>query len=280
MGDRWEYHPGERAVQARAGVVARADRVARIVTRDIEDVAAGFLAAQPMLVVGWADPGGRVWCSVVAGPPGFARATGPRTVTVGARAPAGDPLAALRDGDPVGLLAIEPATRRRMRLNGVAHTAADGSLVVEADEVFSNCPKYITRRDVGPAASARAGLVAPRVSVGDRLTPGQVAAIAAADTFFLATAVPGRGVDASHRGGDPGFVTVTADRLAWADAPGNAMFLSLGNLAANPAAGILVIDWSTGATLQLAGRAEVEWRSAGDRTVHFVVEEARETRPG
>ena len=280
MGDRWDYHPGEQAVQTRAGVVARADRVARGVTRDIVDIAAAFLAAQPMLVVGWADPGGRVWCSVAAGPPGFARATGPHTVAIAAQAPAGDPLAGLRDGDPVGLLAIEPATRRRMRLNGVAHTAADGSLVVEADEVFSNCPKYITRRDVAPAASARAGLVAPRVTVGERLTPGQVAAITAADTFFLATAAGDRGVDASHRGGDPGFVTVTADHLAWPDAPGNAMFLSLGNLAVEPAAGILVIDWSTGATLQLTGRAEVEWRSPDDRTVHFAVDEVRDTQPG
>jgi uncharacterized protein len=279
MSEGWEYHPGERAVQARAGVVARADRVARGITRDIQDVAAAFLAAQPMLVVGWADPGRRVWCSVAAGPPGFARATGPRTVTIAAQPPAGDPLSGLRDGDPVGLLAIEPATRRRMRLNGTAHTAPDGSLVVEADEVFSNCPKYITRRDVAPAASARAGLVAPRVAARDRLTPDQVAAITAADTFFLATAAPGRGVDASHRGGDPGFVTVTADRLAWADSPGNSMFLSLGNLAVDPAAGILVIDWSTGATLQLTGRAEVEWRGPGDRTVHFAVDEVRDMRP-
>ena len=134
--------------------------------------------------------------------------------------------------------------------------------------------------DVAPAASARAGLVAPRVTAGDRLTPAQVAAITAADTFFLATAAPGRGVDASHRGGDPGFVTVAGDRLAWADAPGNAMFLSLGNLAVDPAAGILVIDWPTGATLQLTGRAAVEWRSPDHRTVHFAVDEVRETRPG
>ena len=77
-----------------------------------------------------------------------------------------------------------------------------------------------------------------------------------------------------------GFVTVAADRLAWTDAPGNAMFLSLGNLAVEPMAGILVIDWPTGATLQLTGRAAVEWRSADHRTVHFAVDEVRETRPG
>jgi hypothetical protein len=57
------------------------------------------------------------------------------------------------------------------------------------------------------------------------------------------------------------------------------MFLSLGNLELSPEAGILVVDWRTGGTLQLTGRAHVEWAAPGERTVRFEVDEVRERRP-
>ena len=59
-----------------------------------------------------------------------------------------------------------------------------------------------------------------------------------ADTFFVASAHAERGVDASHRGGLPGFVRVLGDRtLEIPDYPGNSMFNTLGNPAADPRAG-------------------------------------------
>ena len=61
--------------------------------------------------------------------------------------------------------------------------------------------------------------------------------------------------------------------------PGNAMFLSLGNLEARPEAGVLVVDWRTGATLQVTGRAHVGWDAPDDRTVALAVEEVREVVP-
>jgi len=268
----WTYHAGEREVQRRAGVLAQADRNARVVADQIPEVAAAFLAAQPFVVVGSAD-GDRVWCSILSGPPGFLRAPDEHTVVIEAELAADDPLASLADGAEVGLLAIEPATRRRMRVNGPMWRPSDGSLAVQADEVISNCPRYITRREVGvlPVASTsvRSG----------RLSPAQQAWLAGTDTFFVATAQPGGGVDASHRGGEPGFVRVEGDgRVVWPDYAGNAMFLTLGNLEVNPAAGLLVVDWGSGATLQLSGRAEVEWRAADDRWIAFDVEEVREDR--
>ena len=41
--------------------------------------------------------------------------------------------------------------------------------------------------------------------------------------------------------------------------PGNNMFNSLGNLAVNPAAGLLFVDFSNGSTLHLTGKATVQW---------------------
>jgi uncharacterized protein len=276
MIDHGPYHAGARSMQERAGVVAQADRNGRAIRRDVPDVAAAFLAEQPFVVVASVDGAGRVWCSVLTGRPGFVRAVDDRVVAVAARPAAGDPLAAVADGDPVGLLAIEPTSRRRMRVNGVARTAPDGHLRVDVEEVISNCPKWITRRDVGVLGRE----VATTHVTGATLDPGQAELVRRADTFFLATTAPGDGVDASHRGGAPGFVAVVGDdRLVWPDLPGNAMFLSLGNLELDPHAGVLVVDWSTGATLQLTGRAHVDWRGADERVVVFDVDEVRQSAP-
>jgi predicted pyridoxine 5'-phosphate oxidase superfamily flavin-nucleotide-binding protein len=60
--------------------------------------------------------------------------------------------------------------------------------------------------------------------------------------FFLATADPEGRPDCSFKGGAPGFVRVVRpDLLVWPDYDGNGMFKSLGNIASNPAVGILFI---------------------------------------
>jgi predicted pyridoxine 5'-phosphate oxidase superfamily flavin-nucleotide-binding protein len=134
-----------------------------------------------------------------------------------------------------------------MRLNGRLRPTRRG-FAVEADRVFSNCPKYLQKREAyETVADRRPGT--PRH--GTELTSDQAAFVAAADTFFLATA-HADGADVSHRGGNPGFVHVTSPRdPTWRDYPGNSMFLTLGNLAADPRAGLLFLDRTTGRTLQL-----------------------------
>ncbi|MFI8517054.1 pyridoxamine 5'-phosphate oxidase family protein [Streptomyces sp. NPDC085481] len=271
------YHPGSLAVQDRLGVRQTAEHAGRSIGPGIRPVAAAFLEAQPMLVLGAADPAGRVWASLLTGRPGFTRATGPHTVSVAGGVPARDPLAAAvtEPGTPVGTLALDPRTRRRIRLNGTARPSARGFLV-EAEQVFSNCPKYLQKRalygfaeDLGPQTGA--------VRHGRALTPDQGRLVRAADTFFVATAAPD-GVDASHRGGAPGFVElVSPTELRWLDYPGNAMFLTLGNLEADGRAGLLFLDWRTGTTLQLSGCAHTEYGPAG-RAVRFRLDSVAETR--
>jgi hypothetical protein len=101
--------------------------------------------------------------------------------------------------------------------------------------------------------------------------------IEGADTFFLAT-VHAHGADASHRGGNPGFVRVDSPgELRWRDYPGNSMFLTLGNLAVDPRAGLLFLGWESGAALQLTGTARTEFTEDGERTVRFTLTEVVET---
>jgi predicted pyridoxine 5'-phosphate oxidase superfamily flavin-nucleotide-binding protein len=252
------YHEGERAVQRRAGGAATAERLERGIRSELPDVARDFLAGLRLLFAGATDPDGRVWCSVLSGAPGFVSTPDERTVVVAAQPPAHDPLARTLGGGPapVGLLGIEPQTRRRMRVNGIGELDR-GGLRVRTEQVYSNCPKYIARRDVAGAAAPAALPVAaerPRLSSADRRL------VAAADTFCIATAAPDGSADASHRGGSPGFVTVHDDRrISFPDYAGNSMYMTLGNIAASPRAGLLFVDWETGDTLQLTGHATVDW---------------------
>ncbi|WP_328555534.1 pyridoxamine 5'-phosphate oxidase family protein [Streptomyces sp. NBC_00358] len=270
------YHSGSRAVQDRVGVRDLADHVGRAIGSGIRPVVAAFLEQQPMLVVGAAVPaGGPVWASLLTGRPGFVRATGPRQVSVAGGLPAGDPLTAAlaTAGTPVGAVALDPRTRRRMRLGGLVRPTPRG-FAVEADRVFANCPKYLQKREAYETVADRVP-GAPRHGGG--LTPSQREFVRAADTFFLAT-VHAHGADASHRGGNPGFVHVDPDGgLNWRDYPGNSMFLSLGNLATDPRAGLLFLDWTSGAVLQLTGTARTEFAPDGERTLRFTPAEAVET---
>ncbi|MEV8037733.1 pyridoxamine 5'-phosphate oxidase family protein [Streptomyces sp. NPDC086182] len=279
------YHSGSRAVQDRVGVRDLADHVGRAIGRGIRPVAAAFLEQQPMLVVGAAAPeggaapggGGGVWASLLTGRPGFVRATGPQRISVTGGPPAGDPLTAAlaTPGAPVGTIALDPRTRRRMRLDGRVRPTPRG-FAVEADRVFANCPKYLQKRETYETVADRTAGVPRR---GRELTPSQRKFVEAADTFFLAT-VHAHGAEASHRGGNPGFVHVDSPGgLSWRDYPGNSMFLTLGNLAADPRAGLLLLDWTSGAVLQLTGTARTEFAPDGERTVRFTLTEAVET-PG
>jgi len=76
--------------------------------------------------------------------------------------------------------------------------------------------------------------------------------------FFLATADADGRPDCSHKGGLPGFVRVVEpDTLAFPDYDGNGMFKSLGNVLANPAVGILFIDFESPRRLRVNGRASI-----------------------
>ena len=68
--------------------------------------------------------------------------------------------------------------------------------------------------------------------------------IARMDMFFLATADAEGRPQCSYKGGAPGFVRVLDERtLAFPSYDGNGMFLSMGNLLANPHVGMLFIDF-------------------------------------
>ncbi|GAB0108248.1 pyridoxamine 5'-phosphate oxidase family protein [Nocardia sp. JMUB6875] len=253
------YHPGELAVQERMGQADIAQRVGRMIRPDIPAAAAEFLTEQPMIVVAAADGDGRMWATQLVGAPGFVHASGVRAIEIDAVPAVGDPLAeSLRGARHVGMIALQPQSRRRMRVNGVIAPTA-GGLRIETEQVYSNCPKYISRRSVEEWVARGT----PAVRWGTELNTAQQQLVSRADAFFVASADPDGNADASHRGGNPGFLQVLSPtRLRWPDYRGNSMFMTLGNIAADPRCGLLVLDWRTGVTLQLTGTAEITWEEA------------------
>ncbi|MFJ3055175.1 pyridoxamine 5'-phosphate oxidase family protein [Herbaspirillum sp. NPDC087042] len=259
------FHAGERYAQERAGMREKMAELGPRVIRDyMPEQHRSFFAQLPFLLVGSVDARGQPWASIVTGAPGFVQAPDERRLTLsGMRMAAGDPLRGnLHDGAPLGLLGIEPHTRRRNRANGVLRAWSEQDMDIAITQSFGNCPKYIQARQ--PELLEAEQLPATVISDSTTLTPAMQALVRAADTFFIATAAAGserpHGVDVSHRGGKPGFVRVDGDAsLCVPDFVGNSFFNTIGNLLVNAQAGLLFADFASGALLYLAVHAEVIW---------------------
>ena len=262
------FHEGERALQARAGMRARLEEIGpRVMRPFIPEQHRAFFAQLPCLVAGSIDAEGQPWASVLAGPPGFVHAPDARELRVNALPDPVDPLATvLRLGAPIGLLGVEPPTRRRNRMNGVIGEVNRHGFSVQVRQSFGNCPKYIQARSA-VFVGTEGGSPAPTLR-SEHLDAAARWIVQRADTFFIATAHPAaqsdtsaaHGVDVSHRGGRPGFVRVDGnDLLTVPDFSGNFFFNTLGNIALHPRAGLVFIDFASGDLLQLAVAAEIVW---------------------
>jgi predicted pyridoxine 5'-phosphate oxidase superfamily flavin-nucleotide-binding protein len=268
------FHEGERALQALAGVRERMAEIGpRVIRSYMPEQHRQFFTQLSFLVAGTVDGTGQPWASALAGPMGFITSPDPQQLVVRALPPAVDPMAqSLAPGAPIGLLGIEPHTRRRNRMNGVVGQRDAQGFSVQVRQSFGNCPQYIQAREPGYVG---AGDVSSAVHLADQLDAAAVQLIRGADTFYIATTHPaahapfgaaspglGRayGVDVSHRGGKPAFVRVDGtDMLTVPDFRGNFFFNTLGNIVVEPRAGLLFIEFATGDLLQVSVRGEIIW---------------------
>ncbi len=257
------FHAGERAVQERVGVRADIEPWARRVVRPfLPQQHRDFYGALPFIVAAARDAQGRPWATLLAG---SIHSPHDRRLDLDARPVPGDALeGVLTPGADLGLLGIDLETRRRNRVNGRLR-ASDQGLSIDVDQTFGNCPQHITGR-------AWRRVTPPRIPVPARssagLGPRQREWIESADTLFIASGHrsegddPNFGMDASHRGGPPGFVEVADERtLVIPDYAGNNHFNTVGNLVMDPRAGVSFVDFTTGGMLQLTGHVEIDWDS-------------------
>ncbi len=253
------YHVGEIAVQDYIGVRTEASRIGNILTPEIFPLAQNFLTTQNMLVVSTVDAQGNMWASLLTGDPSFIRIIDETTLEISALPRVGDPIdKSLAAGAMVGMISVDPANVKRIRVNGRIAQRTENGLLVHTEQVYFNCPKYIQRRELITRPSI--GVQASASTSTGKLYTHQQQWIKNSDIFFIATINPESGADASHRGGAPGFVHVVGDNmLLFPDYKGNMMFQTLGNLAVDPRAGLLFLDFAQGSTLQLTGKASIIW---------------------
>lgn len=264
------FHAGELALQQHTGMRERVEAISRRLIRDhMPEQHRELFEKLPTLIVGSFDVQRRPWASLLAGRPGFMRAPDARHLRVRAWPADGDPLQDnLALGAPLGLLGIEPQSRRRNRMNGTVVETTAEDFVVEVDQSFGNCAQYIQARHPSFMDTVEpAGAVEYRYGP---LSNHARALVERADTLFIASATANarghagaEGVDVSHRGGRPGFVRVNnaagTSVLTVPDFRGNSLFNTLGNIATHPHAGLLFVDYANGDLLQLSGAAHIVW---------------------
>lgn len=265
LNDGSPFHRGEKAVQKRLGVRDIEDWARKVVRDYLPEQHRHFYTGQPFLVVSARDGTGRPWVTLLEGAESFVTSPDPQHLVIEAKPVPGDALEhSFKVGVDVGILGIELTTRRRNRVNGRVVGNVPDAIMFRADQTFGNCPQYIRERewrrvDGEPSGKARRD---------NALAASQRAWIKSADTFFIASGYRGEGdspafgMDASHRGGDRGFVEVMGNRrLRFPDYAGNNHYNTIGNLILDPRAGYLFIDFETGSLLQLTGTASIDWDS-------------------
>lgn len=262
------FHTGERAVQTRAEVpdqwLAQAESFVRTA---MPQQHRDFFENLPMLFLALLDRTGRPWCVPVSGPPGFVVSPAPDSLELRGTPVLSNELGLdLSTGASAGIVGIDLTSRRRNRMNGRIQHASDRAITIQVDQSFGNCPQYIQARAQAAAWGHPEGVRRRRASLRD---PVVRRIIEACDTFFIASRAGGSldggssGVDASHRGGRPGFLGINDHGvLTFPDFSGNRFFNTLGNIESDGRVSLFIPDFETGCAVLLTGRATIDWGSA------------------
>ena len=157
MADGPMYHDGMRRLQDVRETRPLADRLEQVTVRTAftaDDRT--FIQRCPMFFIATADAHGQPDCSYKGGPPGFVHVLDDRTLVIpdydgnGMYRTWGNVLV----NPSVGLLFVDFAHPKRLRVNGTAQVSEDDPLRTEfpgavfivrvtATKIFPNCPRYV-----------------------------------------------------------------------------------------------------------------------------------------
>jgi predicted pyridoxine 5'-phosphate oxidase superfamily flavin-nucleotide-binding protein len=153
------FGDSHRQLQRRFDTERLADRIESLLVRDrLTDENRAFIEAADMFFLATADAAGRPNCSYKGGDPGFVRVLDPGTLVFPSYDGNGMYLSVGNavENPNVGLLFIDFANRKRLRVNGTAQLQpadavqppyAEAQFIVRVSvrEAFPNCPRYIHR---------------------------------------------------------------------------------------------------------------------------------------
>ncbi len=114
----------------------------------------------------------------------------------------------------------------------------------------------------------------------DEFTAREAAFIAERDSFYMATVSETGWPYVQHRGGPPGFLKVVDGKtLAFADYQGNRQYLSVGNLAADDRAALILVDYARRARLKIYAHVEAIALDADPALAARVAEPTYKAKP-
>jgi uncharacterized protein len=156
------YHEGNRQLQDRFDTRRLADRIEERLDRDTFDADdRSFIESRDMFFLATADEHGMPQCSYKGGEPGFVRVVDNRTLAFPNYDGNGTYLSMgnLLLNPQLGLLFIDFANPKRIRVNGIASIAENDPLLetyaeaqfvvrVRATHVLPNCPRYVHRMEL------------------------------------------------------------------------------------------------------------------------------------
>ncbi|HDZ47664.1 hypothetical protein LCGC14_0108400 [marine sediment metagenome] len=256
------WHAGELALQRVVGVEQQMAEIGSKVMRPfLTPQLQHFFPQLPFVAAAAVDSDGWPWVSLLEGTPGFVHAPDEGRLELALTPPEDDPLTLLlNSGANVGLLGIELHTRRRNRVNGVFR-GSNGQWQLDVAYAFGNCPQYIHDWSEMKSVEPQPGpALAMRDATLSQLPATVLAHIDQALTAFVGSyAHTDQGVqaDASHRGGQAGFIRRQGNDLMLPDFAGNRFFNTLGNVLTSGRAALVIPDFVSRDVLHLSGEARL-----------------------
>jgi len=251
------FHQGELDVQKLTGEQEIASRLSELIQDSIPTKALDFIRQQSIIWIGTEGKDGFLWAFPLFGSPGFINPSKENLLEINSEDDfciPGEWRSTLQRGKSIGCLAIDLATRRRLRINGFIREIRKNKLQIDIHESYPNCPKYIRKRELqGNPYFCEFAID----SSGKELNEQTKNIIDRSDTAFVVSSAVNR-TDLSHRGGESGFIKHKLNnKILVPDYNGNSMFNTLGNFKINPQGGMVIVDFTQGYYLQISGKIDI-----------------------
>lgn len=255
------FHTGQLAVQKITGEEEIAKARIPMIQSSLHPRSVSFIEHQVLAFLGSEDLNEDIWLSLLVGERGFISIPSLQEIKFDLSKITSDRtdifFKNIKTKSTVGMLFHDAARRARYRAWGIANQEGD-QLSFDIRMGYPSCPKHIQREVIELPEDTTA--ISPKYQNGTALGKLEKDWILNAHTFFIATQTKKGDIEASHRGGDPGFIEIQENGLLRVpDYLGNSMFSTLGNIYENPKAALLFIDYKKGETLQLTGHAELQF---------------------
>lgn len=264
------YHEGEIRIQELMGVRTISDSLSSMIQKDMSVVAIQFLKALSFSVITFSKETTILHSSIVFGFDSFIKILTKNELLIDLTNRSFIPKEIL-EGKVlnIGFIGLDFENKMRIRINGKGDIK-NNQLHLVIDEIYSNCPKYITDRKLKGKLDFSDEI---KLYKNSFLEGNSKHILSNTDTFFLSTIHKSKGADISHKGGKKGFLRViSSTKFEFDDFPGNNLYNSIGNIYTNPNINILAIDFFSNDILHIVGTAKIIQEENNKRKLKILIE--------